>query len=787
MLDEEEYLRDQPDYEEIKDYLSDDGGDPPQFEIPPFEPNYDNALVIDGIPVVDSEKKSKLMGVLLKMYTQISPDLKEEDIEMPMNPVSNESFGFCYIKFQTKDEANAALTSTQGFKMSKYQFKISHYSDLDKYNAVPEEFVCPEYPPMKKRPDPTSWLADDHCRDQFVVRYDHETEISWANITTGEDPTTVYAGEREKQEGKSWCENQVTWSPQGTYLATFHPQGIKLWGSTGFESQGKMQHNAADMVDFSPCENYMVSYAYHTYDPSSAIIVWNISNDPPTLIRQFALREPLEKNFQAYAEIDEPLSKADKKKVEGTTEKTTKKRIIRGRIKSSSFDGASKQMKYTLVEDDESFPDIPQEKVKPLQEPNRLKWSPDGKYLARLSPDKLEVYELPGMNLLEKKSIAAKDVMDFMWSPRSNMISYWSPAVGNHPALINIISIPDRTNICSRKIVDVKEGRMVWQNDGEYLCVYVVKVTNKKKSTVLMLFRVNESGVPVEQTEISSEHVYQVAWEPSGDRFAVLQGEAKNASCKSIISFFSMSGSAPGAGKGVKARKELVELFKIQGEQCGVNIPQAESNLQPMLWSPAGGVIALAYFASDSVSFQLHDVDSNQCLAKKRHERGNRLYWDPCGRLLASCTITELRNKNAKGNSQDGFNLYSFQGELKVAVKREKLYSFSWRPRPKDLMTPEEKKAVIKNIGKYRKQFESEDNARKIGLNQEKIAERTRVAFDLMSLLSTNKQLNASRKLKRVQLRNGYDSDDDINYDMEEKVIETVVSTKDQVISSNNS
>lgn len=130
------------------------------------------------------------------------------------------------------------------------------------------------------------------------------------------------------------------------------------------------------------------------------------------------------------------------------------------------------------------------------------------------------------MNLLEKKSIAAKDVMDFMWSPRSNMISYWSPAVGNHPALINIISIPDRTNICSRKIVDVKEGRMVWQNDGEYLCVYVVKVTNKKKSTVLMLFRVNESGVPVEQTEISSEHVYQVAWEPSGDRFAVLQVRA---------------------------------------------------------------------------------------------------------------------------------------------------------------------------------------------------------------------------------------------------------------------
>ena len=100
-------------------------------------------------------------------------------------------------------------------------------------------------------------------------------------------------------------------------------------------------------------------------------------------------------------------------------------------------------------------------KVVSLQDPNQLKWSPDGKYVARLGPDMISVYELPGVTLLEKKSIAAKEILDFMWSPKSNMISYWSPAEANHPALINIIRVPERDEISSRKLFDVSEGTMV--------------------------------------------------------------------------------------------------------------------------------------------------------------------------------------------------------------------------------------------------------------------------------------------------------------------------------------
>lgn len=53
---------------------------------------------------------------------------------------------------------------------------------------------------------------------------------------------------------KNWTETYVTWSPQGTYLGTFHKQGIALWGGEEFGRIGKFGHQGVQMIDFSPCE-----------------------------------------------------------------------------------------------------------------------------------------------------------------------------------------------------------------------------------------------------------------------------------------------------------------------------------------------------------------------------------------------------------------------------------------------------------------------------------------------------------------------------------------------------
>jgi uncharacterized protein with WD repeat len=243
-------------------------------------------------------------------------------------------------------------------------------------------------------------------------------------------------------------------------------------------------HTKVEDLSFSPCENYLITYRY-TYHPSlspDALIVWDIRTGDK--LRSFELKNPLDTKFHVQATITETKTTNEGKE---DMKKIVRDRLVRGRVKDYKPDSMGGV--FTIEEGNTIHEDIPFDKVIPVQEPNRLKWSPDGKYVARIGCDIVSVYALPNMQLLDKKSIAAKEVLDFVWSPKSNMISYWSPAVGNHPALINIMKLPEREDLCSRKLVDVVDGRMVWQNEGDYLCVYMTKTQGKKKTYVLMFFR----------------------------------------------------------------------------------------------------------------------------------------------------------------------------------------------------------------------------------------------------------------------------------------------------------
>ena len=51
-----------------------------------------------------------------------------------------------------------------------------------------------------------------------------------------------------------WTETYVRWSPQGSYLATFHQKGIALWGGEKFSQIQRFSHPGVQLIDFSPCE-----------------------------------------------------------------------------------------------------------------------------------------------------------------------------------------------------------------------------------------------------------------------------------------------------------------------------------------------------------------------------------------------------------------------------------------------------------------------------------------------------------------------------------------------------
>ncbi len=117
-----------------------------------------------------------------------------------------------------------------------------------------------------------------------------------------------------------------------------------------------------------------------------------------------------------------------------------------------------------------------------------LKWSPDDKYTARLTPgQQISVYELPSMGLQGKKSLKIEGVVDFEWCPHDredavkaskkpteneNMLAYWTPEVANQPARVTLLNFPGRTVLRQKNLFNVSEvgpcKRISRRGDGAY-------------------------------------------------------------------------------------------------------------------------------------------------------------------------------------------------------------------------------------------------------------------------------------------------------------------------------
>lgn len=228
----------------------------------------------------------------------------------------------------------------------------------------------------------------------------------------------------------------VAWSPLGTYIATLHRQGVRLWGGPSWKPQQRFAHPLVKLIDFSPCERYLVTW----------------SNEP-IVVPEGALQGP-----QYFSPDDEGNN------------------IAVWDIKSGDL------LRTFSTTSDNETPGI----KKQMQWP-ALKWSPDDKFVARITPGQMiSVHELPSMYLHGKKSLKIDGVVDFEWCPhgdkdkedtekdaktaingsgskattkkaRENMLVYWTPEVVNQPARVTLLSFPSRTILRQKNLFNVTE------------------------------------------------------------------------------------------------------------------------------------------------------------------------------------------------------------------------------------------------------------------------------------------------------------------------------------------
>jgi len=324
----------------------------------------------------------------------------------------------------------------------------------------------------------------------------------------------------------------------------------------------------------------------------------------------------------------------------------------------------------------------------------------------------------------------------------------------------------------------VTRCNIVWHDQGDYLAVKVTRHTKSKKTLYnnIELFRLNQSGVPVEMLD-TKDAVMALAWEPRGSRFAMIHAENPSAS-KVKVSFYDMMKQQEtilqkGAKKGQKKQEIIPELNKIdtlENRQCNC-----------IFWSPAGSTIIMASLGDNaSGTLEFYDLDS-KTLVVKEHYRANQVLWDPAGRTVASIVSQPIEGGNFKFAMDNGYILWSFQGKQLYQQSFETFYQFLWRPR-ESLLSKKEIEKVKKNLKKYEKQFDKADRERQRKLYLEETKGKRAERSKIRELLGRNKATRVKHRAEYIALLGGYDSEDESNYVVRDLTVETILSSKEEVV-----
>ncbi|RXK42219.1 hypothetical protein M231_00577 [Tremella mesenterica] len=661
---------------------------------------FENVIVIDGTPIVNRDRKDRLVERLKLLFEKAGVPIDDDRIEMPWDDVAETNKGFVFLTYPTAQEAQTAQRVLNKTWFGKaHQLFANYFADIDKYTnmssgdgALPTGYLDR---PFVERENMRSWLADPLGRDQYLTLRDNDANLYW-NGRNGVSEV-VRKSDGKPVKNNKWGELFCQWSPLGTYLASVHWVGVALWcgpeldGANGVNVL-RFTHPGIRSVSFSPCEKYLV-----TWSPEPL--------DHPSTSSNASVR-------MTFAPEDEGnhIVVWDIKNI----------RVLR------------------------TFRHEPRSDLPPGTPP-QLKWSPNDKYVARLQPGSaISVYELPSMLLLDKRSLKIDGVQEFEWCPPSDadfrpselkkekefMLAYWTPEAESKPARVNVMSIPSKSVLRSKNLYNVTTCHLYWHNQGKYLCVKVDrhrgKAKSKDKATYcnLEIFRVREPAIPVDVIE-HKEYIPSFRWEPYGDRFAIASTSDPNygqpipgVMVRYNFSFYQRD-----------TKRDDFGLIKVLEGKTGNYLG----------WSPKGRHLVIATLGSATkydIEFWDMDFTTDQNVrAKEGQDPGANITqlalgehfgineapaWDPSGRYLVTVASAY------KPTAEPGYSLWDWRGQLLSHVQADKFKQFIWRPRPPSLLSEDQKHKVRKELKEHSRVFDEEDAAEENRGSAEMLASRLR-------------------------------------------------------------
>lgn len=364
---------------------------------------------------------------------------------------------YVFFEYENSEQAQEALKNFNGHKLDKHHvFIVNMFQDIDKFLNIPDEFEEPTKGEYVDRGNLRDWLLDPDCYDQYSVVYEGgESTAIYMNAT----PEPI-----EVKKRNNWTEQSIHWSQLGTYMSTFHKQGIALWGGPNFIQLFKFAHEGVSFIDFSPCERYLVTFSQSLMltNQENAIIVWDIR------------MQSIKRTF--YAECSQDIS--------WPIFKWSNDDKYFARIQNDSL----------YIYETETFSLLDKKSIK-VQGIQNFSWSPSQNILAywvaedQNVPARVVLIDIPSKRELRSKNLFSVADCKIHWQKSGDYLC---------------VKV-DRYTKARKERTDASRYTGMYYN--------------------FELFHLREKQIPVDSIEIK-EPVVAFAWEPVGSKLAIIHGDA---------------------------------------------------------------------------------------------------------------------------------------------------------------------------------------------------------------------------------------------------------------------
>ncbi len=623
------------------------------------------------VPAITESRQQKLFETIQKRFkTHAGIDIAVEGMHIPYGD-NGESKGYIFVEMGFREDAAQAIRQMDGYAFDKkHRFSVHRFTDVEKFASLSEQYVEPEEEEFKAREHLRSWLADPSGRDQLVICRGDDVEIAWHNRSRIlRSSTAVPVGQR----------------------ATF--SGL-LSEPSSPPSTDKVSRSGVVPPASASCVSLIRCPSRRLLSSEKFMVTW--SHDPI----QVPDNAPIGPQFFG------PKMRATASQSGGPNRSPLAILPCASGRERTTWPAQGLLLAFPQVEPRRQVTAHVSTQARPSASTRLHPW-----VCSRRSRSRSKGWStLNGAPWATR--IASCRVGQAQQEGQDNMIVFWQPEVANQPARVTVMAVPSRTILRSKNLFNVSDCKLHWHHRATTSASRSTDTQRPRSpcSATSDLPRARK-GVPCRGRRAQGP-VTAFAWEPHGTHFAVISSNGPQLGTPAPV-----SPSRPSSTSTTSTPRATSAPSRVLDNKT----------LNTLFWSPRGRhMVAATLGSSQKFDLEWYDVDfmhevrqgnpsadpadDVKLIGTGEHYGITDLEWDPSGRYVATSASVW------RHSLENGFAIWDFKGQELQKHIQDRFKQILWRPRPRSLLSKEDKYKVRKNLREYSKQFEEEDAAEESNL-----------------------------------------------------------------------